>query len=147
MKLYEKLTALRKEKDLSQEELAEMMLVSRQAVSKWERGTAIPTTENLKYLSELYGVSLECLFGDAPLAPKYPETAGEKQKEKRRQTRLAMVKWLALALWALVVLAAIICAAVRSERKEGVIPISNMQKEKVNIEEIRESGFGFDVGW
>lgn len=40
MELGEKLTALRKEKGLSQKELAEMMLVSRQAVSKWERGVS-----------------------------------------------------------------------------------------------------------
>lgn len=59
MELGEKLTALRKEKGLSQKELAEMMLVSRQAVSKWERGEAVPTTENLRYLSALYGVTME----------------------------------------------------------------------------------------
>ena len=51
MKLEEKLTSLRKEKGLTQLELAEAVHVSRQAVSRWEVGTAIPTTENLAALS------------------------------------------------------------------------------------------------
>lgn len=62
MKLEEKLACLRKGKGLSQMELAETMEVSRQAISKWEMGDAIPTTENLKRLSQMYGVSLDVLL-------------------------------------------------------------------------------------
>lgn len=51
MKLEEKLVALRKEKGLTQLKMAEMMNVSRQAVSRWEAGASIPSTDNLKYLS------------------------------------------------------------------------------------------------
>ena len=47
MKLEEKLVALRKEKRLSQIQLAEMMNVSRQAVSRWEVGASVPSTDNL----------------------------------------------------------------------------------------------------
>lgn len=49
MKLEEKLISLRKEKGLSQMKLAEMMNVSRQAISRWEVGTAVPSTDNLKF--------------------------------------------------------------------------------------------------
>lgn len=67
MKLEEKLVALRKEKGLSQLKLAEMMNVSRQAISRWEVGAAAPSTENLKYLGALYHVPLEYLLNeDAP---------------------------------------------------------------------------------
>lgn len=59
MKLEEKLISLRKEKGLSQMKLAEMMNVSRQAISRWEVGAAVPSTDNLKFLGNLYGVSLE----------------------------------------------------------------------------------------
>ena len=59
-----KLTALRKHSGLSQEALAEKIGVSRQAVSKWERGEASPDTENLLSLSKIYSVSLDDLLGD-----------------------------------------------------------------------------------
>lgn len=62
MKLEEKLVSLRKAKGLSQMKLAEKMNVSRQAISRWETGAAIPSSENLKYLSDLYSVSLDYLL-------------------------------------------------------------------------------------
>lgn len=58
-----KLLALRKQNGFSQEELAEKLGVSRQAVSKWERGEASPDTENLILLAKIYGISLDRLFG------------------------------------------------------------------------------------
>ena len=48
MKLYEKITLYRKKNGLSQEELAEKIGVSRQAVSKWETGDALPEITKLK---------------------------------------------------------------------------------------------------
>lgn len=59
MKLEEKLRILRQEQGLSQAELAEAMGVSRQAVSRWETGTGLPSTGNLLYLSRLHGVSMD----------------------------------------------------------------------------------------
>ena len=58
-----RLAELRREKGLSQEELAEKLNVSRQAVSKWERGESSPDTDNLIALAQLYGVSLDVLLG------------------------------------------------------------------------------------
>ena len=54
-----RLLQYRKENNLSQEELAERIGVSRQAVSKWERAEASPDTDNLIRLAEVYGVSLD----------------------------------------------------------------------------------------
>ena len=59
-----KLTALRKHNGLSQEALAEKIGVSRQAISKRERGEASPDTENLLSLSKIYCVSLDDILGD-----------------------------------------------------------------------------------
>ncbi len=70
MKLEEKLVSLRKAKGLSQMKLAEKMNVSRQAISRWETGAAIPSSENLKYLSDLYSVSLDYLLSDSADAPE-----------------------------------------------------------------------------
>lgn len=64
MILSQKLVELRKENNLSQFELAEKLSVSRQAVSRWEVGLAAPSTENLRTLSTLYGVSLDYLLSD-----------------------------------------------------------------------------------
>ena len=59
MELYEKLYELRRASGMSQEELAEKLGVSRQAVSKWESGASDPSTANLIAIAELYGVSAE----------------------------------------------------------------------------------------
>lgn len=62
MRFHEKLRALRKEKGLSQEELADIVGVSRQAMSKWESGQTFPETEKLIALSELFGVTIDSML-------------------------------------------------------------------------------------
>ena len=57
-----RLLQYRKKHNLSQEELANKIGVSRQAVSKWERAEASPDTDNLILLAEIYGVSLDELL-------------------------------------------------------------------------------------
>ena len=64
MKLEEKLILLRKTKGLSQMKLSEKLGVSRQSISKWEVGAAMPSADNLKYLSDLYDVSIDYLLDD-----------------------------------------------------------------------------------
>ena len=54
---------LRTKKGLSQEELAEKVFVTRQAVSRWENGETIPNTETLKLLSKFFDVSINTLLG------------------------------------------------------------------------------------
>ena len=63
METKEVLLQLRTEKGFSQEELAEKVMVTRQAVSRWETGETTPNTETLKLLSKLYGVSINTLLG------------------------------------------------------------------------------------
>ena len=62
MKMNEKLISLRKEKGWSQEELANKLNISRQAISKWELGESVPDTNNMMQLSKLYGKSLDNLL-------------------------------------------------------------------------------------
>lgn len=57
------LLKLRNKAGLSQEELAEKVYVTRQAVSRWETGETLPNTETLKQLSRLYNVSINTLLG------------------------------------------------------------------------------------
>ncbi len=64
MKLSDKIVALRKSAGMSQEELAEKLNVSRQAVSRWETGTAMPDAANLLQLSRLFQVSADYILND-----------------------------------------------------------------------------------
>lgn len=54
---------LRTDRDMSQDELAEKLFVTRQAVSRWENGDTVPNTETLKLLSALFDVSINTLLG------------------------------------------------------------------------------------
>ncbi len=64
MKRSEKITAQRKAHGLSQEELADRLGVSRQAVSRWEQGSALPDANNLVQLSRTFGVTTDYLLHD-----------------------------------------------------------------------------------
>ena len=69
MEFNEKLQELRKRKGLTQEELAEVLYVSRTAVSKWESGRGFPNIESLKAIAKFFSVSLdELLSGEEILA-------------------------------------------------------------------------------
>lgn len=81
MEFHEKLQELRKRKNLTQEELAEVLYVSRTAVSKWESGRGYPNIESLKALAKFYSVTVdELLSGEELLTIA---EADQKQKEKQ----------------------------------------------------------------
>lgn len=73
----DKLSALRKGRNLTQDQLADLLDVSRQAVSKWESDTAYPETDKLIRLAELYGVSVDYLLreGSEPRARQEQQTS------------------------------------------------------------------------
>jgi len=62
--MKDRLIELRKKTGLSQEELAMKLVTTRQAVSKWERGESMPSTENLIELSRFYKVSMDYIVGN-----------------------------------------------------------------------------------
>lgn len=64
MKLSEKIQLLRKENGYSQEELAEMCGVSRQAISKWEADVALPETDKIILLSRIFQITIDVLLKD-----------------------------------------------------------------------------------
>ena len=63
MNMKNPILELRLLKGLSQDELAEKVFVTRQAVSRWENGETTPNTETLKLLSKLFDVSINTLLG------------------------------------------------------------------------------------
>ena len=62
MEFNEKLQHLRKQNNMTQEQLAEKLYVSRAAVSKWESGKGYPNIESLKAISKLFSVSIDDLL-------------------------------------------------------------------------------------
>lgn len=81
MKLGEKIYNLRTAKNLSQGDLAEMLGVSRQSISKWENNSAMPDLEKIIKLSDIFEVSIdELVKGDATFSEKQANTAGTAPK-------------------------------------------------------------------
>lgn len=76
-KTGERLAKYRKKANMSQEELADKLNVSRQAVSKWERGESSPDTDNLIALASLYNITLDDLLN------KDPDEAFTSKKESK----------------------------------------------------------------
>ena len=64
MSIGQKLKDARKKAGLSQEQLAEKLCVSRQAITKWESDKGIPDIENIQNISKLFGVSIDSLLND-----------------------------------------------------------------------------------
>lgn len=97
MTLTEKLNSLRVESGLSQSTLAEQMGVARQTVSRWETGEAVPTMDNLRRLSELYGVPMGCLLNDSE--PRAAAVAvAEKPEDKAEKYRWRKPAFIGVAI-------------------------------------------------
>lgn len=98
MKFSEKLTRLRKAKGMSQEELAEKLEISRQAVSRWELGATMPDAGNLLQLSDLFQVSTDYLLRDRQENPPFTqEIKTDKMPSQDKETRrhlIAFILWL-----------------------------------------------------
>lgn len=101
MKLEEKIFKLRKGKGMSQEELAEKLNVSRQAVSRWEMGTAQPDVQNLLQISKLFDVTTDYLLNDEynsneeiPCIKEIKNKLDERNKKYRKFYLITGFLWL-----------------------------------------------------
>ena len=112
MEFGEKLQMLRKARGWSQEELAQQINVSRQALSKWESGASIADTENVIAISRLFGVSTDYLLLEESEAASASVAAVVPAKEKKWP--VPRIVWLVILLVAVVGLIAMhILASVR----------------------------------
>ena len=78
MNLSEKIQQLRKQNEISQEQLAEKLNVTRQAISKWETGECLPDIENILQLSDIFGVTVDYLLKDKPTPEAHPNPVDQK---------------------------------------------------------------------
>jgi len=91
-----RILALRKERGLSQEDLAAKLPVSRQAISKWELGESIPDTENIVQLSRLFGVSTDFLLVDEE--PVESQVVAQEEKRFWWSTERVVIVLLVMAV-------------------------------------------------
>ena len=133
-----KLVSLRKQKGITQMGVAEKLNVSRQAISRWEVGSAVPTTDNLKVLSELYGVSIDYLLNDAAEnvskhnEVKQDQSSASETEEKngfRNRRRWYIGAATGLVLMA-IILAVVVTAIATARNSKGersqVMPITDL---------------------
>lgn len=85
MEFNEKLQELRKQKNLTQEELAQSLYVSRTAVSKWESGRGLPSIDSLKAISRFFSISLDDLLSGEDLL-EIAETDIKERDGRHRET-------------------------------------------------------------
>ena len=128
--LATKLVSLRKQKGLTQMELAEKLNVSRQAISRWEVGAAVPSTDNLKVLGYLYEVPVDYLLNEeienisSQIKDAQEQISQEQEKNGIFLNRRKVYAGVAVILVLLVVI--ISTLAVRNQNQEQVIPMEEM---------------------
>ena len=129
MSLAEKLVSLRKQKGLTQMELAGELHVSRQAISRWEVGDAMPGMDNLKLLSELYEVSVDFLLND-----NLTESSGCRQDQKNSiveiesSKKTVKYKIFVICIAIIVLVIAVLAGTLvpRSRDQDQVVPMEEM---------------------
>ena len=136
MQISEKIQQLRKASGYSQEKLAELLNVSRQAISKWESGTATPTIDKLIELSRIYNVSVDELLQIANSGQSDAETSADKFAAliKANEARLSKMerKYIYIAV-SVVVLVLLIVVAGFSHSNEQM----NQLREEINSMNVR----------
>lgn len=157
MTLGEKLVLFRKELGLSQLEAAEKLNVSRQAISRWEVGAAMPSVDNLKYLSELYGVPVDMLLDDGQDIPAWREGQQRREQEPpevlpepehtagprlRGRRRVAAIAAAALVVGIAVgVFVGLSVSPVQEEQDEA--PLEELQQDEIELDDEMQ----FSIGW
>ena len=88
MEFHEKLQELRKNRGLTQEELAEALYVSRTAISKWESGRGYPSIDSLKGISAYFSVTIDNLLSSEKLL----FIAEKENNQKKQRTQKSLIK-------------------------------------------------------
>lgn len=127
MKLNEKLVSLRKEQRLTQVKVAEELDVSRQAISRWELGVTVPSTENLRCISKLYNVPIDYLVNDESdcLVCCKENLENSDNGENRRKRK--WVVWLICTF--IVAIVAVIIGVIVAQREPKKVDFNEVQSE------------------
>ncbi len=161
MTLPEKLIYLRKRGGMSQYDVADVLHISRQAISRWEAGASVPSTDNLRLISELYEVTVDYLLDDRQDKPceirdRIAEiyTAAGEGREEQPQLQSVQSRPRILLLHSLILIIVLLLAfAVGStlylhfHSNEGNT-VSKVSSENTDIEKLDpDKGGSFIIEW
>lgn len=142
MEMYERLVEFRKRRGLTQDELAKEVGVSRQTVSKWERGLIAPSGASLIALGRVYGISVDELVNEA-LSPEERAAVAVAEKPEEappaKPRRLKIAGLAVAAAFVLLVATAAVITIVSAFSKESDPPkddIPIMDQNDVRVEDI-----------
>lgn len=120
------LSALRRSKGLTQQEVADRLGVSNKTVSSWETGASYPDISMLSSIAELYGVTCDEILRGERIPPAEPQERTEQRREKNLSRLLAgyrnnasAVAWICAGLYAVAVIAALLIGCVALESLIG----------------------------
>lgn len=157
MELNEKLISLRKKNKLTQAQVAEALDVSRQAISNWETGAVLPSTDNLIALSRLYQVPADHLLnGDTDPMP-VPVTEKEVDKKEEAPPEPAMpttyskldmlrkhsviILFYLLTLFLVVLISVSVTLFLTREKEPDVLDVSDLNIEYVDPATVEDGSF------
>lgn len=138
MELKERLVQLRKDHGLSQNDLAEKLNVSRQAISRWEQGTVVPSSDNLIFLSQLYGITLdELICGQTQPKEEHDSEKKVGAISKENTQSLSKKAWqckkAALILICILLISAICGLVATFVEKREVYPMDTLEKNYIDL--------------
>ena len=143
MELGKQIYELRRKANLSQEQLAEKVGVSRQTISKWELGETAPDIKQAQVLSQVFGVSLDELTGNDTKEVIYEKVSNT---EKLAGLIIKVIK-----IWGIIILACLIVAVVGIVlfgfvRGEGSVEFENNVEKVTFTEVVGEETYIFTIG-
>ena len=143
MELGKQIYELRKKANLSQEQLAEKVGVSRQTISKWELGETAPDIKQAQVLSQVFGVSLDELTGNDTKEVIYEKVSNT---EKLAGLIIKVIK-----IWGIIILACLIVAVVGIVlfgfvREEGSVEFENNVEKVTFTEVVGEESYIITIG-
>lgn len=157
MELNEKLISLRKKNKLTQAQVAEALDVSRQAISNWETGTVLPSTDNLIALSRLYQVPADHLLNDdsdlipVPVEEKEVDKKEETPPEPAKSTTYSkldilrkhgvIILFYLLTLFLVVLISVSVTLFLTREKEPDVLDVSDLNIEYVDPATVEDGSF------
>lgn len=147
MSLAKKMIELRKQNGLSQQDLADRLGVSRQAISRWETGAVQPLADSVKSLAQVFQVSTDYLLNDdldTPTPPPTAQPAPPQEKQSARKHRKWLLALAALAAAAVLVLVTAVATAYYLQWKERQ-PVS--MYDVLSEKDDGQSDGTFTVSW
>ena len=149
MSFGEKLSFLRKQRGMTQMELAEKLDISRQAVSRWERGTAEPSTENLVSIGKLFDVTVDTLInediqlqnGPAVQTAAAEDTTGDKG-------RYSIARLIGIVMFTIILVLTVFIFMRNGQKgssEQNPIDIDDMEREMIDPNEWNTEDFLSDL--